>query len=162
MDDVTYWINEGSFALPSGLIDRTTNIFVPANTEVQPNLNVSRDNAEADEDVAAYVNRQLAIMKQKLPGYQMRQRNAVQLGQGDSAVPGEQVEAQYKNGGRPVFMRQAAFLLPAGTKVLVFSASSPKPLGAAFDAEWATLLASFVPRVIEAAEPGGDNPGPST
>lgn len=36
-------IHEGSIVLPNGFEDRTTNLFVPADTAAQPNLSVARD-----------------------------------------------------------------------------------------------------------------------
>ncbi len=136
--------HEGSIALPSGFDDRTTNIFVPANTETQPNLSVARDWLRDGEQLSQYIDRQLAQLKGRLAGHKLLARAPEKAGQGDLALTGERIDASYKNGARTVHQRQAAFVV-APQRVIVFTGSSAKPLGGEFDVFWREWLDSYQP-----------------
>lgn len=137
-------MDEGSIALPAGFQDRTTNIFIQGVAETsQFNLNIGRDSLADKEDSNQYVSRQISIMQEKLPGYQLKNRQFAALGA--TNLPGEQIDASYKNGGRMLQQRQAAFALPSG-RVLIFSATSCQQFDAKFEQLWAQWLASFVLR----------------
>lgn len=135
-------IQEGNIALPEGFEDRTANVFVPANTETSPNLSIARDRLNAGEELSAYVTRQVALLKSRIPGHKVTRRGPARLGAEDGALDGEQIDAEYKNSGRTVYQRQAAFLI-APQRALIFSAASPVPLNEAFDSLWLGWLASF-------------------
>lgn len=137
--------HEGSIDLPGGYEDRTSNILVPKNVEAQPNLSIARDNLKPDELLADYVTRQVALLKSRLPGHKVLDRTPAQLGSDDDTLAGECITAQYKNNGRLIYQRQAAFLISAD-RALIFSASSPAPLDDAFDEFWQHWLSSFTPR----------------
>lgn len=139
------FIHEGSVELPEGFEDRTANLFVPANTESQPNLSIARDTPQDGETLDAYVTRQIAVLKSRLAGHKLVRREAARLGRDDTALDGEQIDARYKNGGRVIHQRQAAFLI-APQRALIFSASSPRPFDTTFETLWQNWLASFVPR----------------
>lgn len=136
--------HEGSITVPSGFDDRTTNVFVPANTETQPNLSIARDWLREGETLPQYIDRQLALLKSRLPGHKLQARAPEQAGQGDAALTGERIDASHKSGDRTVHQRQAAFIV-APPRVIIFTASSAKPPGKEFDAFWREWLGSYLP-----------------
>lgn len=138
--------HEGSMSLPAGFEDRTTNIFVPADTSTQPNLSIARDWLEDGEVLAKYIDRQLDQLKSRLPGHKMIARQAEQLGSGEQAIRGERIDASYKNNGRPVHQRQAAFVV-AERRALILTASSPKPFDERFENLWRLWLDGYQPPV---------------
>ncbi|MBB5018567.1 hypothetical protein HNQ59_001856 [Chitinivorax tropicus] len=141
-----YHLHEGSMALPAGFADRTANLFImPDRTSSAPNLSIARDQMQAGEDLARYVDRQLGIMKAKLTGHRVDRRTPSTLGQDGQAITGEQIDAHYKNGKLTIWQRQAAFSI-SGPRVLIFSASCPHALDEQFDTLWRAWLDSFVPR----------------
>jgi hypothetical protein len=139
-----FLIDEGSLAIPAGFQDRTSNIFIHGVAESSIlNLNIGRDNYADDETLELYVSRQIKLLTEKLPGYKLKSRKPAQLGV--AAIAGEQIDGGYKNGGRFLHQRQAAFPISA-TRVLIFSATSVSPFDAQFETVWAQWLASFVAR----------------
>lgn len=135
---------EGSIGLPTTFEDRTSNVFVPADTQNQPNLSIARDWLREDETLPAYVERQLAQLKSRLPGHKVIARTAERLGQGAGALEGERVDAQYRNGQQVIRQRQAVFLV-APRRALIFTASTQRHFDAQADALWQEWLGSFVP-----------------
>lgn len=134
--------HEGSIALPPGFEDRTTNLFVPADTSTQPNLSVARDWLNDDETLASYIDRQLRQFKARMPGHKVLSRQAAQLGPNDAELAGERIDATYRNGNRNVYQRQAAFVV-APKRVLIFTASSPHVFDDAFEAFWRQWLDGY-------------------
>lgn len=64
--DRPYRIQEGCFVLPETFTDRSVNIFIlEGNERTSPSLNISRDTLKPDEDLPAYIDRQIALMKKK-------------------------------------------------------------------------------------------------
>ncbi len=53
--------NEGMIAFPEGYQDRTVNVFAPPAADA-PAFNISRDALNPGEALAAYIDRQLALM----------------------------------------------------------------------------------------------------
>jgi len=137
-------IHEGSVGLPPGFEDRTANLFVPADPQSQPNLSIARDWLGQDETLAAYVDRQLGILKARMPGHKLLGRTEERLGLHEPALAGQRIDAQYKNGGQVIRQRQAAFDVGHG-RVLVFTAATPRAFDDAFEALWRTWLDSFQP-----------------
>ncbi len=143
-----FLMDEGSLAIPAGFQDRTTNIFIQGVAESSTlNLNIGRDNYADDETLELYVSRQIKLLTDKLPGYKLKSRNPASLGAVANvpAITGEQIDGGYKNGGRFLHQRQAAFPISA-TRVLIFSATSAAPFDAKFETLWAQWLGSFIPR----------------
>ena len=138
-------LHEGSIALPGGFEDRTTNIFVPADTQTQANLSIARDWLHDGESLAAYVDRQLAALKSRLPGHKLLLRAREQLGQDSGSLLGERIEALHKNGQQTIRQRQAAFVV-APRRALILTASSPRAFDDRFEALWRSWLDSFMPR----------------
>jgi hypothetical protein len=135
-------LDEGSVALPQGFDDRTTNLFVPADPQNEPNLGISRDWLTEGESLAAYVDRQLALLKRRLPGHKTLSRTAEQLGQGEATLTGERIDSHYRSGAQTVRQRQAVFLV-APKRALIFTATSPRNFDEQFEALWRSWLESF-------------------
>lgn len=143
-------IHEGSVGLPPGFEDRTTNLFVPADPQRQPNLSIARDWLTEGETLVGYVDRQLGILKARMPGHKLLARVNERLGLQEPALVGERIDAQYKNGAQVIRQRQAAFLVGEG-RALVFTAATPKVIDERFEALWRTWLDSFRPVPAPAA-----------
>jgi len=152
---------EGSLQLPAGYEDRSTNLLVPANTQTQPNLSVARDWMKPGENLPAYIERQLSLLKSQLASHKLLSRGAAQLG--DPALVeddarrriGPRIDASYKNGKLLVFQRQAAFEV-APRRVLIFTASRANGFGEAFEQLWADWLASYrAPAVVDGSDSAG-------
>ncbi|MDN7427117.1 DUF1795 domain-containing protein [Burkholderia sp. AU45388] len=137
-------IHEGSIVLPNGFEDRTTNLFVPADTAAQPNLSVARDWLKDGETLAPYIDRQIALLKSRLQGHRVLSRQTERLGPETDGMPGERIDAAYRNGPKTVFQRQGAFIVAPG-RVLIFTASSPKSFGETLDALWRNWLDGYRP-----------------
>jgi hypothetical protein len=143
-----FLIDEGAFTVPEGFQDRSTNIFIHGNPESSLlNLNIGRDNHDAEETLEQYVTRQIKLLNDKLPGYKLKSRAPAKLGANERTNPieGEQIDGGYKNGGRFLHQRQAAFPMSA-TRVLIFSATSGEAFNDAFETMWAQWLGSFAAR----------------
>ncbi|NHZ64902.1 DcrB-related protein [Massilia genomosp. 1] len=137
-------IHEGSIGLPLGYEDRTANIFVPGDPQFQPNLSIARDWLIEGETLASYVDRQLGILKARIPNHKFIGRVPEQLGQNNPAWIGERIEAHYKNGAQMIRQRQAAFLI-GSKRALIFTMASPHPFNDKLEALWRGWLDSFVP-----------------
>lgn len=108
------------------------------------NLNIGRDDMHADETLADYVERQIGLMKEKIPGYRLASRSAASLGKGKEAIDGEQIDASYRSANRTIYQRQAAFSFPVG-RVLIFSATRAGAFGEHANLVWMNWLGSFIP-----------------
>jgi hypothetical protein len=138
-----YRIQEGSIELPEGFSDRSTNIFIFGNTVPSPiNLNIARDALLDEETLPIYVDRQIALLKQKLRGFSMVRREASMLGSGPGALTGEEVTSTHKSGNSTLHQRQAAFLSGA-KRVLIFSCTSARRFDGTQQALWQQWLTSF-------------------
>ncbi|ELV2794398.1 DcrB-related protein [Enterobacter ludwigii] len=131
--------NEGLINFPDGYQDRTVNVFVPPVAEA-PAFNISRDTLNPGEALAAYIDRQLALMEKHLKGWKQSARNAVTLG--DNLLQGEIVHASYLRDGKRIWQQQAVF--NANTdKVLVFTMTCSRTLSDADSTLLGDLLRSF-------------------
>lgn len=142
-------MHEGSVDLPAGFEDRSANLFVPRDPQNQPNLSVARDWLRAGETLEAYVERQLGILKARLPGHRLLHRDDERLGAHEPALVGVGIAVRYKNGAQIVHQRQAAFEIGNG-RILVFTAATPREMDAGFDVLWRTWLDSFRPAIAAA------------
>ncbi|TDV58952.1 DcrB-related protein [Pseudomonas sp. LP_7_YM] len=140
-----YHLQEGSFTLPDGFQDRTVNMFVFGNTVPGPlSLTLSRDTHLPGEDITAYLKRQLKLLASKLRGYTVLEQKVASLST-SQPIPGLQIEAYYLNEKKPIYQRQAAFIIAPG-RVLVFACTSQTDFTAQQDQNWTDVLASFEPR----------------
>jgi hypothetical protein len=139
-EPIRFHFDEGHLLLPAGYEDRTVNSFVPADPQTQPNLSIARDRFAAGETLPAYVARQLALMKRKLPGHKAAEPVGMALGA--AGLPGLVVQATYRSGATTVHQRQAAVAISA-ERVLVFTMSSARAFDAAAETLWAGWLADL-------------------
>jgi hypothetical protein len=137
-------LHEGSVGLPAGFDDRTTNVFVPADPQNQPNLSIARDRLGEGETLADYVDRQLGMLKARMPGHKLLGRTDERLGLHEPPLVGERIDAQYRNGAQVIRQRQAAFDIGNG-RALVFTAATPRAPDERFETLWRTWLDSFQP-----------------
>ncbi|MFQ8717411.1 MAG: DcrB-related protein [Enterobacter hormaechei] len=75
-------------AFPEGYQDRTVNVFAPPAADA-PAFNISRDALNPGEALAAYIDRQLALMAKHLKGWKQGERSAARgdgLSRGGSAA----------------------------------------------------------------------------
>ncbi|BBH46037.1 DUF1795 domain-containing protein [Pseudomonas sp. KU43P] len=150
-----YELQEGGIALPPGFEDRTVNMFVLGASVPAPlSITISRDTLLPDETLQAYVERQIKMLTSKLRGYSRMGNKAVALST-TAPIPGIQIDAYYLNQGRPLYQRQAAFIVSPG-RALIFSTTAQADFSAQQNQDWDNLLASFTPRnpVVADAEPG--------
>ncbi len=71
--------NEGMIAFPEGYQDRTVNVFAPPAADA-PAFNISRDALNPGEALAAYIDRQLALMAKHIKGWKQGERSTATLG----------------------------------------------------------------------------------
>ncbi|MDU3899406.1 MAG: DUF1795 domain-containing protein [Enterobacter sp.] len=109
--------NEGMIAFPEGYQDRTVNVFAPPAADA-PAFNISRDALNPGEALAAYIDRQLALMAKHIKGWKQGERSTATLG--DSLLQGETVHASYLRDGKRIWQQQAVFNVD-GDKILVFT-----------------------------------------
>lgn len=147
-------IHEGSIGLPAGYEDRTSNIFTPADLQNQPNLSIARDWLAEGEDLPAYVERQIALLKARLASHKLLARAPERLGLHEPAMAGERIEAQYKNGAQTIRQRQAAFLI-GPRRALILSAATARPFDERFETLWRGWLDSFSPPAADPASAAG-------
>ena len=131
--------NEGMIAFPEGYQDRTVNVFAPPAADA-PAFNISRDTLNPGEALAAYIDRQLALMEKHIKGWKQGERSAATLG--DSLLQGEIVHASYLRDGKRVWQQQAVFTVDSH-KILVFTMTCTRALGDADSAQFGELLRSF-------------------
>ena len=145
-----YRFNEGSVRIDlDNFTDRTANMLILGSPESsRMNITISRDDLKDGESLPTYVDRQIALMAQRIKGHKVRRRGPATLGSGAGAIVGECIDATHPNGSATYYQRQAGFALqgPFAGRVLVFSATRDRPFGDVFDAAWQGLLASFMPR----------------
>jgi len=130
---------EGQVTLPEGYQDRTVNVFTPPGADA-PAFNISRDTLNPGETLAAYIDRQMALMAKHLKGWKQGERHESVLG--DNLVTGEIIHASYLRDGKRTFQQQAVFN-PSADRILVFTMSATRALEEVDSAMLLTLLQSF-------------------
>jgi len=130
---------EGKVTLPAGYQDRTVNVITPAQQGAAA-LNISRDSLNENESLAAYIDRQLALLAQHLKGWKQAAREPAELG--DKHLVGECVHASYLRDGKRVWQQQAVFNTQEN-HILVFTITKAAALDAADIQLFGQLLASF-------------------
>ena len=131
--------SEGLINFPDGYQDRTVNVFAPPAADA-PAFNISRDALNPGETLAAYIDRQLALMEKHIKGWKQGERSDATLG--DSLLQGEIVHASYLRDGKRVWQQQAVFNVDSH-KILVFTMTCTRALGDADSAMFGELLRSF-------------------
>lgn len=138
-----YLLQEGTLHLSDDFIDRTVNTFSLGSTIPAPlSLTVARDKMLPDEDLSAYLKRQLKLLQSHIKGYKLiNQKDQLTLAN-NPQIQGVLIEAYYKSDGRYYYQKQAAFeILPK--KILVFSCTSQEPFTDAQNKLWDDVLERF-------------------
>ena len=137
-----YLLQEGTISLPDDFVDRTVNTFALGSTIPAPlSVTVARDKMLPDEDMPAYIKRQLKLLQSHIKGYKLIDQKELSLPSNDE-IEGAQIEAYYKTEGRYYYQKQAAFeIVPR--KILVFSCTSQEQFTEAQNKLWQNLLESF-------------------
>jgi hypothetical protein len=79
---LTYHLHEADLLLPEGLVDNTVNAFVlPAEDGAPLTVVVTRDPKPARPDAFGYADHLLVEAAKRLPGYDLKERVAVTVGQ---------------------------------------------------------------------------------
>ncbi|MFX0567725.1 DcrB-related protein [Kosakonia cowanii] len=81
-------------------------MFTPPGADA-PALNISRDTQNSGETLAAYIDRQMALMAKHLKGWKTGKRTEAVLG-GSLAI-GEIIHASYLRDGKRTFQQQAVY-----------------------------------------------------
>ena len=131
--------SEGLINFPDGYQDRTVNVFAPPAADA-PAFNISRDALNPGEALAAYIDRQLALMEKHIKGWKQGERSDATLG--DSLLQGEIVHASYLRDGKRIWQQQAVFNVDSH-KILVFTMTCTRALDDADNALFGELLRSF-------------------
>lgn len=131
--------SEGLINFPDGYQDRTVNVFAPPAADA-PAFNISRDALNPGETLAAYIDRQLALMEKHIKGWKQGERSDATLG--DSLLQGEIVHASYLRDGKRVWQQQAVFNVDSH-KILVFTMTCTRAMDDADNALFGELLRSF-------------------
>lgn len=131
--------SEGLINFPDGYQDRTVNVFAPPAADA-PAFNISRDALNPGETLAAYIDRQLALMEKHIKGWKQGERSDATLG--DSLLQGEIVHASYLRDGKRVWQQQAVFTVDSH-KILVFTMTCACALDDADSVLFGELLRSF-------------------
>ncbi len=145
-----YLLNEGRLDLPAAYTDNSTNVLILHDADGHTiNVTISRDRLLTGEELAAYVDRQIGLLKKQIKGYKLIERSECQIGQADAPLAAQQLRAtlpgQHKT---TLHQQQAGTVLPAGEfagKVLVFTVTTTRPLNEAEQTLWKDLLASYRP-----------------
>ena len=131
--------SEGQITFPEGYQDRTVNVFAPPAADA-PAFNISRDALSPGEALAAYIDRQIALMAKHIKAWKQGERSAATLG--DNLSQGEIVHASYLRDGKRIWQQQAVFNTNSD-KVLVFTMTCTRAPGDADSALFGELLRSF-------------------
>jgi hypothetical protein len=118
-----FYTNEFASVIPEEFRDRTVNVFTL--TDEGPtdlSVVVTRDKLREGEDLATYLDRQLAILQQRMPQFRLRRREPAVV----AAAGGERLEMQWQTPQGTVYTRQVAVVSPQGP-VLTMSATFRSP-----------------------------------
>ncbi len=149
MKAMPYLFNEGNLTFAQEeFTDRTVNILTLGHPETSKmNLTISRDELKPNEDLIAYVSRQIGLMEKQIKGYKLIRRWQNTLGSEAQVMAGESIEATHKtNNNSLLYQRQSGFTFAEGRfkgRVIVFSITQDKPFSVEFDGYWQNLLSTF-------------------
>jgi hypothetical protein len=130
----TYHVDEMSFAVPDGWVDRSVHLF--AKPEGGISINVTRDDLEG-EAVGPYVARQLRDLTHKLPRFLVLGQRERMVG----ALQSYEARVQWAPKG-PLYYQHQVYVPYYGT-ALIFTATGPKQLAAQCDTALEKTLADI-------------------
>jgi hypothetical protein len=114
-----FYANEFAADLPEGLLDRSVNVFsLRVDGPSDLSIVVTRDDLQPNEDLASYIDRQLATLQERLPQLRLRRREPAVI----SAQVGERIEITWQSPQGALTQRQIAVVTPRGL-VMTFSAT---------------------------------------
>lgn len=152
-----YHIDEATLILPSQAQDQSVTIFAfyspdttalpPVNPQETPpefSVVISRDPAEPSETIDGFVNRQLKILQQSLPGFALLQRGALLIDGADSVT----TEYTWRSDNRLMYQRQVyAHCPPAAgndaSVVLTVTGTSLEGLQSRYETTFQQLIYSI-------------------
>lgn len=132
--------NEFCAPLPEGLKDKTVNIF--SLTDDGPSdlsIVVARDRPVEGEALPAYVDRQLAVLRQRLPLFRIVERSDVEL----DRRPAVQVDYTWQSGDTQMYQRQVIVHAEGAGVMLLISATCKARLEPTWEAMFDEFLAGF-------------------
>ncbi len=114
-----FYANEFAATVPDALLDRSVNVFTLAvDGPSELSVVVTRDALRAGEDLAGYIDRQLATLQERLAQLRIRRREPSVVG----GVAAERLEFTWQTREGAVTQRQLAAIAPRGP-VMTFSAT---------------------------------------
>jgi hypothetical protein len=131
----TYEINEASFALPSGWVDRSLNLLAPESSADGLKVVISRA-PQGSNTLDQFVEQQTKESAQRVPWFAERQRSERQIA-GARAI---EIRATFRDGRVPMIQRQVSFA--AKDKFVVISVMSLETAERACDEAFERLLAT--------------------
>ena len=141
-----YTMQEGTLSLPGRAEDRTINIFQISGAGKGESFNivVNRDVCVPEENIEAYVARQLKLLGRTLRSMKEVARRQVTVGEPN--IPGMEIEVHSTDvsTGRVQYQIQASCKF-TDKSVLIFSLTSPSPPSEELREDWRQFLASFSP-----------------
>lgn len=100
--------NEASVQLPAALVDKSIQMYMPADGSKAFNIVVSRSEVEPDETVEAFAERLLDHSRRTLTRFNLEDRRERIVAQ----VPGVELTFTWRANGAVLHQRQAIFLAP--------------------------------------------------
>lgn len=138
---MTYYTQLGTLRLPNGFADRTLHVLVAQGEGPGFNIVISLSPVEPDEDLDAYVEREITDLRRQVSKLEVTSKKTMKLGA--TATTGYCIELQYKQKGAFLYHRQGVFVFPQRRDAMTIVASSTAPFTdtqrAAFDAVVATF-----------------------
>jgi hypothetical protein len=141
-----YEIDEGAFAIPDTLVDRTVNMLMsPDGRGVS--VVVTRDRLQSGEALDGFIKRQLADLSRRVNKFEELGRAPATLGTNPGTqITGVQIATRFKQSSQLTHQLQAIFELSNRNHLLIFTCSSLAPHTEADKSTWQQLLASFALR----------------
>jgi hypothetical protein len=114
-----FYANEFAATVPDELLDRSINVFtLTVDGPSELSVVVTRDALRAGEDLAGYIDRQLATLQERLAQLRIRRREPSVVG----GVAAERLEITWQTREGAITQRQLAAVSPRGP-VMTFSAT---------------------------------------
>ncbi len=128
-----FYTNEFASVIPDEFRDRTVNVFTLTDEgPTELSVVVTRDTLRAGEDLATYLDRQLAVLHERFAQFRLRRREPAAVG----GVAGERLEMQWQSPQGTVYQRQLAVVSPRGpvmTLSATFRAPPAEPYASMFE-----------------------------
>ena len=137
-----YQINEGTFTVAVGALDRSLNMLVLNYGPGGLTLVVSRDQRQEGEDLDGLLERQVRTLAAQVKNFKVLQRRQVLVG--TTHMPGLQMSTSFRQNNAGIHQQLTVFNT-GHDAVLIFTLTCASPLTAEQQAYCAQLLDSFTP-----------------